>query len=69
MRDDLLRAQGEARRRFGRQRQRLVQRVGVQALRAAEHGGERLDGRADDVDFRLLRRQGRAGGLRVEAEH
>jgi hypothetical protein len=35
VRDDLLRAQRDARRALGRQRQRLVHRVGVEALRAA----------------------------------
>ena len=43
--DDLLRAQGDARRLLGRQRQRLVHRVGVQRLRPAEHAGQRLDRR------------------------
>ena len=67
--DDLLGAQGEERGVFGGQRERFVQRVGVQGLAAAENGGERLNGDADDIVFRLLRGEGRAGGLRVEAQH
>jgi len=39
----------------------------VQALTASEHGRERLHGRADDVDLGLLRGQGDARGLCVEA--
>ena len=58
-----------ARRRLGRQRQRLVVAVGVQRLRAAQHRGQRLHRRAHDVVQRLLRRQRRARGLRVEAQH
>ena len=52
---------------LGRQRQRLVERVGVQRLRAAEHGGERLERRAHDVHLGLLGGQRHAGGLGVEA--
>ena len=37
VRDDLLRAQRDGRRFLGRQRQRLVQRVGVQRVGAAQH--------------------------------
>ena len=50
------------------QRERLVHRVRVQALRAAEHAGQRLDRGADDVDLGLLRGERHAGGLRVEAQ-
>ena len=67
--DDLLGAQGDARRLLRRQRHRLVHRVGVQALRAAEHAGQRLDRRAHDVDLRLLRRQRDTRRLGVEAQH
>ena len=67
--DDLLRAQGDARRLLRRQRHRLVHRVGVQALRPAEHPGERLDRRAHDVQLRLLRRQRHPRRLGVEAQH
>ncbi len=42
VRDDLLRAQGQRRRLGGRQRQRLVERIRVQRVGAAEHRGERL---------------------------
>ena len=65
--DDLLRAQGDAHGLLARQRERLVVGVGVQRLGAAEHAGQRLDRRADDVVERLLGRQRHAGGLRVEA--
>src|SRR5712692_7875273 len=40
----------------------------MQGLAAAEDGGERLNRHADDIVFRLLRGQGRSGGLRVEAQ-
>ena len=65
--EHLLRAERDLHRFFGRQRQRLVHRVGVQRLRAAEHRGERLVRDADDVVHRLLRGERDAGGLRVEA--
>ena len=58
-----------ARRLLCRQRHRLVHRVGVQALRTAEHPGERLDRRAHDVQLRLLRGQRHARSLGVEAQH
>ena len=38
----------------------------MQALRAAEHAGERLDRGAHDVDLGLLRGERDARGLRVE---
>ena len=53
---------------FGGQPQRLVARVGVQRLRAAQHRRQRLQRHAHDVVLRLLRRQRRAAGLRVEAQ-
>ncbi len=43
-------------------------RVGVQALGAAEHRGQRLERHAHDVVLRLLRGQRRAAGLGVEAQ-
>ena len=43
--DDLLRAQRDLHRLLGRDRERLVHAVRVQALRTAEHGGERLQAR------------------------
>ena len=42
---------------LGRERERLVQGVRVQRLRAAEHGRERLDCGAHDVHLGLLRGQ------------
>ena len=66
---DELRVARDARRRVGRQRDRLVERVGVQALRAAEHRGHRLDGGADDVVERILLGEAGARGLAVRAQH
>ena len=66
--DDLLRAQRDARRLLGRQRERLVAPVAVQRLRAAEHRGQRLERDADDVVVGLLRGQGAARRLGVEAQ-
>src|SRR6185437_16567796 len=40
----------------------------MKRLRSAEDGRERLDGRAYDVVVRLLRREGAARGLRMEAQ-
>src|SRR6266540_1216917 len=68
VREDLLRPQGDPRRFLVRHLVRLVVRVRVQRLRAAEDRRERLHRRADDVDLRLLRRQAHAGGLRVEPQ-
>ena len=65
--EHLLRAQRDLHRFFRRQRERLVHRVRVQRLRAAEHRGERLIRDAHDVVHRLLRGERDAGGLRVEA--
>jgi hypothetical protein len=42
VRDDLLRAQRDGGRKFGRQRPSLVQRIRVQRLRAAQHRRQRL---------------------------
>ena len=41
----------------------------MQRLRAAQHGGHRLNRGADDVVLRLLRGQRGSGGLGVEAQH
>src|SRR3954454_18261909 len=65
--DDLLRAQRDPHRLLGRQRKRLVVGVRVQRLRAAEHAGERLDRRADDVVERLLGGERHARRLHVRA--
>src|SRR5438876_4030084 len=66
--EDLLRAQRDLGRTLRRQRKRFVEPVRVQRLRAAGDRGERLDRDAHDVVLRLLRRQRRAAGLRVEAQ-
>ena len=52
--EDELRVARDARRELARERDRFVERVGVQALRATEHGGERLDRGADDVVVRVV---------------
>ena len=49
--DDLLRAQGEQRGVLGGKGERFVERIRVQGLAAAEHGGQRLNGYAHDVVF------------------
>ena len=69
VREDLLGAQRDFRGALGRQRERLVEAVGVQRLRAAADRGEALQGDAHDVVLRLLRRQRDAAGLGVEAQH
>ena len=66
---NLLGAKGEPGGLLRRQRQRFIERVGVQRLASAEHGCERLDGYAHNIIFRLLCRERRAGGLRMEAQH
>ena len=52
----------------GGQRQRLVERVGVQRLRVPLGGRHRLDARAGDVVERVLRGQRPARGLRMGAQ-
>ncbi len=47
----------------------LVEGVGVEALRAAEHGGHGLDGGADDVVVGVLLGERHARGLTVGAQH
>ena len=68
MRDDLLRAQRNRRRKLGRQGPSFIQRIRVQRLRAAEHCRERLQRRAHNVVIRLLRRERTARGLRMKAQ-
>ena len=64
----LLRAQRDLGGLLRRQREHLVEGVGVQRVGAAEHGGERLDGCAHDVVVRLLRGERNAGRLGVEPQ-
>src|SRR6266542_5722192 len=66
---DLLGAEGEPGRLGGRQRERLVARVGVEALGPAKHRGQGLDGGPDDVVVDGLGGQAGAGRLDVEAAH
>jgi hypothetical protein len=68
VREDLLRAERQLGRLLGGERERLVVAVGVQRLRAAEYGGERLRRHAHHVVQRLLRGERRAARLRVEAQ-
>ena len=67
--EDQLRVARDARRELARERDRLVERVGVQALRAAEHRGERLDRGAHDVVVRVLLGERHARRLAVRAQH
>ena len=68
VREHLLRAERDPGRVLGRERERLVEAVRVQALRAAADRRERLDRDPHDVVLGLLRGQGRTAGLGVEAE-
>ncbi|MPL82808.1 hypothetical protein SDC9_28757 [bioreactor metagenome] len=56
-------------REFGRQRDRLVKRIGVQRLRAAKRRRHRLIGGAHDVVVGVLFLQAHARGLAVGAQH
>ena len=67
--EHLLGAKRDAHGRFAGQRERLVHRVGVERLAAAEDRGEGLDGDADDVVLRLLGGERAPRGLGMEAKH
>ncbi len=67
MEDDLLRSHGQACRLVARERDRLVHGVGVERLRAAHDGGQRLDGDPDQVHLRLRLGEGDARRLGVKA--
>ena len=67
--EDQLRVARDARREVGRQRDRLVEAVGVQALRAAEHRRQRLVRGAHDVVVRVLLGERHARRLAVRAQH
>ena len=54
---------------IARQRQGLVEAVGVQRLRAAQHRRQRLDRRANHVVVRILAGQAHAGSLTVRTQH
>ena len=66
--DDLLGPQREPGGVLGGERQRLVERIGMQALCAPEYAGERLKCDADEVDLGLLGGERDARRLRVEAQ-
>ena len=59
---------GDAGREVGRQGDRLVERVRVQALRVAERGAHRLDGRTGHVVERVLLGERPARRLRMRAQ-
>ena len=59
---------GDPGREVGRQRQRLVEGIGVQRLSVSLSGGHRLDAGASDVVERILRGQRPARGLRMCAQ-
>ncbi len=65
---DQLRVAGDARGEIGRQSDRLVEAVGVQRLRAAEHRRERLDRGSDDVVVGVLLGEADAARLAVRAQ-
>ncbi len=67
-RENQLRVAGDARGEIGRQRDRFVEAVGVQRLRAAEHRRQRLDRGADDVVVRVLLGQADAARLAMRAQ-
>src|SRR5438445_460741 len=68
VREQLLRPQRNVRASLGWKRQRLVEAVRVDRLRAACNRGQHLDRHADDVVLRLLRGERRATGLSVEPQ-
>ena len=59
---------GDAGGEVGRQRDRFVERVGVQRLGVAQRGGHRLDAGAGDVVEEVLFGERPAGGLGVGAQ-
>jgi len=66
--NDLLGAQRDQRGFFGGEGESFVHGVGVQRLATAQYRGERLNGYAHNIVFRLLRGERGASGLRVKAE-
>ena len=67
--DDELRVACDAGAELRRQRNRFVERVGVQTLRAAKHRRHRLDGGAHHVVVRILLGQRPTRCLRMRAQH
>ena len=66
---DQLRIARNPRRKLGRQRNRLIQRIGVQRLRAPQRRRHRLIGGADHVVIGVLLLQRHARGLAMGAQH
>ena len=67
--DDELGVAGDPGGEIGRQRHRLVEAVGVQALRPAQHRRQRLQRRADHIVVGVLLGQRDAAGLAMGAQH
>src|SRR6266702_7276671 len=66
--DHLLCSQSDSRRLLSRQRERLVEAIRVQALRPAQHRGQRLQCSAHNIVLRLLRGERRPRSLRMEPQ-
>ncbi len=66
---DKLRVARDARREFRGQRDGFVQRIGVQRLRAAQHGRQRFHRGTHHIVVRVLFRQRHAACLAVGAQH
>ena len=64
-----MRVAGDARGKLRRQGNRLVEGIGVQRLRAAEHRRHRLEGGAHHIVVGVLLGQRHAGGLAMGAQH
>ena len=59
----------DARRKFGRQTERLVKRIGVQRLGTTEYRRHCFDGGAHNIVVGVLTGQTDAGGLAVSTQH
>ncbi len=66
--NEKLRVAGDASREIGRQGERLVERVGMQRLRVAVGGGQRLDAGPHDIVVDVLGGQAPAAGLAVRSQ-
>ncbi len=67
--NDELGIAGDARAEFCWQGNRFVKRIGVQALRAPEHGSHGLNRSAHHIVVRVLLGQAPAAGLAMGAQH
>ena len=66
---DQLGVAGDAGGMLGRQADRLIERIGVQRLGAAQHRRKRFVGRAHNIVVGVLFGQAHAGGLAMGAQH